>query len=155
MNIIVSRILIIAQTAMSALCFIPAIILQWFYFGLQHKKRVGTFQAVAEAETTAEKKEENPNLRPKLFWVNLIIFVIPLVALGRGSYRTLCLQPVTGCQLHADQLIHIHRMRADGDGGTALLQDGSAHPDRDQCSGRADSSDLWGVAAVVLRNTAR
>lgn len=64
------------------LCFIPAIILQWIYFGLQHKKRVGTFQAVAEVETAEEKKEENPNLRPKLFWVNLIIFVIALVALG-------------------------------------------------------------------------
>lgn len=64
------------------LCFIPAIILQWIYFGLQHKKRVGTFQAVAEVETAEEKKEENPNLRPKLFWVNLIIFVVALVALG-------------------------------------------------------------------------
>lgn len=64
------------------LCFIPAIILQWIYFGLQHKKRVGTFQAVAEVEIAEEKKEENPNLRPKLFWVNLIIFVIALVALG-------------------------------------------------------------------------
>ena len=64
------------------LCFIPAIILQWIYFGLQHKKRVGTFQAVAEVEIAEEKKEENPNLRPKLFWVNLIIFVIAVVALG-------------------------------------------------------------------------
>ena len=64
------------------LCFIPAIILQWVYFGWKHKKRVGTFQAVAEVETAAEKKEENPNLRPKLFWVNLLIFVIALVALG-------------------------------------------------------------------------
>ena len=64
------------------LCFIPAIILQWVYFGWKHKKRVGTFQAVAEVETTAEKKEEDPNLRPKLFWVNLLIFVIALAALG-------------------------------------------------------------------------
>lgn len=64
------------------LCFIPAIILQWVYFGWKHKKRVGTFQAVAEVETAAEKKEENPNLRPKLFWVNLFIFVIALAALG-------------------------------------------------------------------------
>lgn len=64
------------------LCFIPAIILQWVYFGWKHKKRVGTFQAVAEVETAMEKKEENPNLRPKLFWVNLFIFVIALAALG-------------------------------------------------------------------------
>lgn len=64
------------------LCFIPAIILQWVYFGWKHKKRVGTFQAVAEVETAEEKKEGNPNLRPKLFWVNLLIFVIALAALG-------------------------------------------------------------------------
>lgn len=63
------------------LCFIPAIILQWVYFGIKHKKRVGTFQAVKDTVEEAEKKE-NPNLRPKLFWVNLIIFVIVLVALG-------------------------------------------------------------------------
>lgn len=63
------------------LCFIPAIILQWIYFGIKHKKRVGTFQAVKDNVEEAEKKE-NPNLRPKLFWVNLIIFVIVLVALG-------------------------------------------------------------------------
>ena len=37
---------------------------------------------MAEVETTAEKKEEDPNLRPKLFWVNLLIFVIALAALG-------------------------------------------------------------------------
>lgn len=64
-----------------ALCFIPAIILQWVYFGIKHKKRVGTFRAVKDDVAEAEKKE-NPNLRPKLFWVNLIIFVIVLVALG-------------------------------------------------------------------------
>ena len=63
------------------LCFIPAIILQWVYFGIKHKKRVGTFQAVKDDIEETEKKE-NPNLRPKLFWVNLIIFVIVLVALG-------------------------------------------------------------------------
>lgn len=64
------------------LCFIPAIVLQWLYFGWKHKKRVGTFQAVADVETADEEKKENPNLRPKLFWVNLLIFVICLVALG-------------------------------------------------------------------------
>lgn len=64
------------------LCFIPAIVLQWLYFGWKHKKCVGTFQAVADVETADEEKKENPNLRPKLFWVNLLIFVICLVALG-------------------------------------------------------------------------
>lgn len=33
------------------LCFIPAIIFQWVYFGIKHKRRVGTFQAVT---TTVE-----------------------------------------------------------------------------------------------------
>ena len=64
------------------LCFIPAIILQWVYFGWKHKKRVGTFQAVATIEQVEKETQENPNLRPKLFWVNLIIFIICLVALG-------------------------------------------------------------------------
>ena len=31
-----------------ALCFIPAIVLQWVYFGIKHKKRVGTFGVVVE-----------------------------------------------------------------------------------------------------------
>lgn len=65
------------------LCFIPAIVLQWVYFGIKHKKRVGTFQAVVEVSADGQKeKEENPNARPKLFWVNLIIFILCLVALG-------------------------------------------------------------------------
>lgn len=80
---------IIAQTAMSAmcfipwgLCFIPAIIFQWIYFGIKHKRRVGTFQAVTTNIEAAAQQEENPNCRPKLFWVNLIIFILCLVALG-------------------------------------------------------------------------
>lgn len=72
----------LASAAMPwGLCFIPAIILQWVYFGWKHKKRVGTFQAVKEVEEET-KKEENPNLRPQLFWVNLILFIVALVALG-------------------------------------------------------------------------
>ena len=64
------------------LCFIPAIILQWVYFARQHKKRVGTFQAVAALEEKKEQEEEKPNVRPKLFWVNLILFIVFMVALG-------------------------------------------------------------------------
>ena len=42
-----------------ALCFIPAIILQWVYFGIKHKKRVGTFGVVVEnvEEETKEVEE--------------------------------------------------------------------------------------------------
>ena len=64
------------------LCFIPAIIFQWIYFGIKHKRRVGTFQAVTTNVEAAAQQEENPNRRPKLFWVNLIIFILCLVALG-------------------------------------------------------------------------
>ena len=64
------------------LCFVPAIVLQWVYFAWQHKRRVGTFQAVAEVETAEKEKEENPDLRPQFFWLNLAIFVAALIALG-------------------------------------------------------------------------
>ena len=74
---------VLASEAMPwGLCFIPAIILQWIYFGIKHKKRVGTFQAIKDVETEKKEKEENPNLRPKLFWINLLIFIIALAALG-------------------------------------------------------------------------
>lgn len=63
------------------LCFIPVIVLQWIYFARQHKKRVGTFTAVLDVEhKTEETKSEN--LRPQFFWINVIIFIISLVALG-------------------------------------------------------------------------
>lgn len=66
-----------------AFCFIPAIILQWVYFGIQHKKRVGTFGVVKEnVEVKEKEEEEKPNLRPKLFWINLILFIVYMVALG-------------------------------------------------------------------------
>ena len=64
------------------LCFIPAIIFQWVYFGIKHKRRVGTFQAVTTTVEAAAQQEENPNRRPKLFWVNFILFILCLVALG-------------------------------------------------------------------------
>ncbi len=69
------------------LCFLPAIVLQWVYFAICHKKKVGTLGLPEGAETaataTAEtKKEENPNARPKLFWFNLIVFVCVIVALA-------------------------------------------------------------------------
>jgi len=57
-----------------ALCFIPAIVLQWVYFGIKHKKRVGTFGVVVEnVEEETKEVEENPYGRPKLFWINFII----------------------------------------------------------------------------------
>lgn len=65
------------------LCFIPAIVLQWVYFAMKHKKRVGTFgPVVKEEEIEKKEEEEKPFLRPKMFWINLILFVVFMVALG-------------------------------------------------------------------------
>lgn len=66
-----------------ALCFIPAIVLQWVYFGIKHKKRVGTFGVVVEnVEEETKEVEENPYRRPKLFWINFILFIVFMVGLG-------------------------------------------------------------------------
>ncbi|MDD2980242.1 MAG: SLC13 family permease [Hespellia sp.] len=69
-----------------ALCFIPVIILEWIYFTIQHKKQYGTLglPETAEKETEAEKAQadENPNRRPKLFWINFILFIAVIAALA-------------------------------------------------------------------------
>ena len=63
------------------LCFIPAIILQWVYFAMRHKKQTGTLGLPkdAEAVSEAEEKKENPNARPKLLWFNLLVFACVVV----------------------------------------------------------------------------
>lgn len=63
------------------LCFIPAIIFQWIYFGIKHKRRVGTFQAVTTNVEAAAQQEENPNRRPNLFLGKLY----PLYSLPCGT----------------------------------------------------------------------
>lgn len=94
MNVIVIMILTSVIAALSAnelskasvpwaLCFIPAIVLQWVYFGIKHKKRVGTFGVVVEnVEEETKEVEENPYRRPKLFWINFILFIVFMVGLG-------------------------------------------------------------------------
>ncbi|MCD8077285.1 MAG: citrate:H+ symporter [Lachnospiraceae bacterium] len=69
------------------LCFIPAIILQWVYFSICHRRKTGTLglpegSETVTTESTETKKEENPNARPKLFWFNLLVFVCVIVALA-------------------------------------------------------------------------
>ncbi len=67
------------------LCFIPAIILQWVYFALVHKKKVGTLGLPGNAagqDASGGAKEANPNARPKLLWFNLIVFIAVIVALA-------------------------------------------------------------------------
>lgn len=63
------------------LCFIPAIIFQWIYFGIKHKRRVGTFQAVTTNVEAAAQQEENPNRRPNPFLGKLY----PLYSLPCGT----------------------------------------------------------------------
>lgn len=65
-----------------AYCFIPVIILQWVYFGWKHRQKNGTFQVIEQEETAAEVEEEKENSRPQFFWINLIVFIIAMVALG-------------------------------------------------------------------------
>lgn len=70
------------------LCFIPAIILQYVYFARKHKKEHGTLGLPADhVEENIESTEtkENPNARPKLFWFNLILFI--LVILGLAYFK--------------------------------------------------------------------
>lgn len=66
-------------------CFIPVIILQWIYFGIRHKKQVGSIGIIAGTEENEEKRQ-NPNWRPTLFWINLIVFIGTLVALAYLKY---------------------------------------------------------------------
>ena len=69
------------------LCFIPVIILQWVYFAWRHKREHGTLGLPAKVESgdcvsESVAEEDKPNARPKLFWFNLIVFVIVVVALA-------------------------------------------------------------------------
>ena len=62
-----------------AFCFIPAIVLQWVYFGIQHKRQ--GLPMMVEWSEENETEEENPLRRPKLFWINLVIFLAVMAAL--------------------------------------------------------------------------
>lgn len=69
-----------------ALCFIPVIILQWVYFGFQHKRAGGLMTIEWTDEETAApadgKGKQEDFARPKLFWFNLIVFVVVVVLLA-------------------------------------------------------------------------
>ena len=62
-----------------AVCFIPAIVLQWIYFGYVHKRQ--GLPMMVEWSEENETEEENPLRRPKLFWINLVIFLAVIAAL--------------------------------------------------------------------------
>lgn len=78
----VDPIVLSKQVIPISLCFIPVIILQWIYFGIQHKKQISSMAEVASTVDTTAKKQENPNARPQFFWINFIIFICALVALS-------------------------------------------------------------------------
>lgn len=66
-----------------AVCFIPVIVLQWIYFGIRHKKQGGpTSIQWNDEDGNTEQENGNDNLsRPKLFWFNLILFLVVIVSL--------------------------------------------------------------------------
>ena len=73
-----------------ALCFIPAIVLQWIYFAHEHKKN-GGLMTIDWNEDTAAEKAENEMARPKLFWFNLALFAVVVAMLAASilpSYIT-------------------------------------------------------------------
>lgn len=75
-----------------AICFIPAIVLQWIYFARKHKKNGGMMktdwvvdESKIQLTVPAKGKEgkDKPDLsRPKLFWFNLVVFIAVIVALA-------------------------------------------------------------------------
>lgn len=66
-----------------ALCFIPVIILQWIYFGFLHKKQGGIMKIeLTEKLGMSQEVEGDSFERPKLFWINLILFLIVISVLA-------------------------------------------------------------------------
>lgn len=81
----VDPMLLSKQVIPITLCFIPVIILQWVYFGIRHKKQVGTIHELENNEENsveAVKNDENPNARPQFFWINFIVFIGVIIALA-------------------------------------------------------------------------
>ncbi len=68
-----------------ALCFIPAIILQWIYFAYEHKKSGGLMVVDWSAEADKDtERTRNELARPNLFWFNLILFLIVIFLLAKS-----------------------------------------------------------------------
>lgn len=65
-----------------SICYIPAMILQWIYFGRQHKKQNGIMHIDWDCKNDASDEEENGLKRPGLFWINLIIFMLVIIVLA-------------------------------------------------------------------------
>lgn len=72
-----------------SMCLIPAVVMQWVYFSLRHRKEHGTLGAgmPSEAEITSKADisedgaQENSNARPHLFWMNAAVFLAVIATL--------------------------------------------------------------------------
>lgn len=68
----------------SSLCMLPAIVLQWFYFAYDHKKRMGTWkmlETTEENDNNDHKKKDNKHLRPTMYWPNLLVFLFLMLCM--------------------------------------------------------------------------
>lgn len=73
------------QVVPITLCFIPVIVGQWIFFAIRHKKQMSLLpiqESSKEEVAVEEGVSNNPNLRPHLFWVNFIIFILAVFALA-------------------------------------------------------------------------
>lgn len=71
--------------------FIPVILFEILYLGYCHKKAGGAMKvelSKEELDAMCVKDNDNPNRRPKMFWINFIVLVIAIAALiiGYASY---------------------------------------------------------------------
>ena len=69
----------------AAVCMVPGILFQWIYMAWRHKKDTGslflTVDGAGEAAAEEAQEEKKKLVRPKLFWPNLLVFLILMVGL--------------------------------------------------------------------------
>lgn len=73
------------QVVPITLCFIPVIVAQWVFFAMRHKKQMNLLPIQEGSKKEVVEKEEvnkNPNLRPNLFWINFIVFILAVFSLA-------------------------------------------------------------------------
>ncbi len=74
-----------AAASKAAICMAPGILFQWIYMAWRHKRDHGSLFLTVDGEKeaeAAEAKEESKKLtRPKLFWLNLLVFLLLMVGL--------------------------------------------------------------------------
>lgn len=71
-----------------AFCFIPAIVLQWVYFGFKHKKQGGLMSVEWSEENNELEAKADSMERPKYFWINFIFFLAVIALLAANKVPT-------------------------------------------------------------------